>query len=140
MEGVSLICYAKKIYVPKTLQQRVLIWYHHHYLCHPGGDRLANTLSMIFVWKGMVSQACKLGRQCKHCQKFKSRTKKYRHLEPKQAETLVPWHTVCVDIIGKYNLTVKIRQPDGTIKKCELKLLCMAFIDPATGWFETILS
>ena len=70
----------------------------------------------------MVTQARKLGRQCKHCQKFKSRTKKYRHLEPKQAETLVPWHTVCVDLIGTYNLTAKVRQPDSTIKKCcELK-------------------
>ena len=84
----------------------------------------------------MVTQARKLGRQCKRCQKFKKRTKKYGHLEPKQAETLVPWHTVCVDLIGTYSLTAKVRQPDGTIKNCELKLLCMTFIDPATGWFE----
>ena len=78
-------------------------------------------------------QAHQLG--SKHCQKFKSRTKKYRYLEPKQAETLVPQHTVYADLIGTYNLTAKVRQPDGTIKKCELKLLCMTFIDPTTGWF-----
>ena len=135
VEGVSLIHFAKKIHVPKALRQRVLNWYH-HYLCHPGGDRLANTLSTICIWTGMVTQARKLGRQCERCQKFKKRTKKYGHLEPKQAETLVPWHTVCVDLIGTYSLTAKVRQPDGTIKNCELKLLCMTFIDPATGWFE----
>ena len=62
--------------------------------------------------KRMVTQeARKLGRQCKRCQKFKSRTEKYGHLEPKQAETLVPWHTVCVDLIGMYDLTAKVRQP-----------------------------
>ena len=83
----------------------------------------------------MVTQARKLvDRQCKCCQKFKSRTKKYGHLEPKQAETLVPWHAVCVDLIGTYNLTAKARQPDSTIKqKCELKVQCISFIDPATG-------
>ena len=73
VEGVNFIHFAKKIYVPKTLRQHVLNWYH-HYLCHLGGDRLANTLLTICIWKGMVTQACQLGRHCKRCQKFKSRT------------------------------------------------------------------
>ena len=135
VEGVKLIHFCKKMYVPTSLRQRALKWYH-HYLCHPGGDRLANTLKEVCVWKGMVTQARSLGKLCRECQKFKKRTTKYGHLEPKEAETLVPWHTVCVDLIGKYNLMAKVKQLDGTIEECDLRLLCMTFIDPATGWFE----
>ena len=29
-----------------------------------------------------------------------------------------------------------VRETDGSVKKSKLKLQCMAFIDPATGWFE----
>ncbi len=135
VEGHRLIHFCDKIYVPKTLRSRTLTWYH-HYLCHPGGDRLAQTLQQVCVWKGIVSQARKLCKHCKACQKYKKRGTKYGHLAPKEAETLVPWHTVCVDLIGTYTIKAKIRHPDGTIKECDLSLLCMTFIDPATGWFE----
>ena len=62
-EGVRLIHYCKKIYVPKTLHTRTLEWYH-HYLCHPGGDRLAATLSQVCTWRGIVSQARDLCKKC----------------------------------------------------------------------------
>ena len=135
VEGISLIHFCKKIYVPKTLRKRTLKWYH-HYLCHPGGDRLANTLQQVCVWNGMVNQSRQYCRQCPQCQKFKKRSTKYGHLAPKEAETLEPWHTVCVDLIGTYSVKANVRQPDGSIKVGDLSLLCMTFIDPATGWFE----
>ena len=50
-----------------------------------------------------------------------------------------PWHTYEVwvlDLIGKYSIKAEVRQTDGSIKKCDLSLLCMTFINPATGWFE----
>ena len=89
----------------------------------------------------MVSQACKkLCRECSSCQKFKKRSTKYGHLAPKEAEeSLEPWHTYEVwvlDLIGKYSIKAEVRQTDGSIKKCDLSLLCMTFINPATGWFE----
>ena len=43
IEGFNLITHKGKMYVPQSLRGRTLGWYH-HYLCHPGGDRLANTL------------------------------------------------------------------------------------------------
>ena len=135
VEGINLIHYNDKIHVPKNLRSRVLNWYH-HYLCHPGGDRLSNTLQQVCVWKGITSQARKLCKECSSCQKFKSRNTKYGHLAAKEPEILEPWHTVCVDLIGTYNIMASVRQTDGSIKKSELKLLCMTFIDPATGWFE----
>jgi hypothetical protein len=135
VEGHRLIHYHDKIYIPKNLRQRCLNWYH-HYLCHPGGDRLAATLQQVCVWKGIVSQARKLCKLCNKCQKFKKRGTKYGHLAPKEAETLDPWNTVCVDLIGKYNVKAKVSTPDGSSKECDVELLAMTFIDPATGWFE----
>ena len=52
------------------------------------------------------------------------------------AETLTPWHTVCVYIIITYTILSKFRQPDNKIITKEIQLLCMSFISPATGWFE----
>ena len=83
VEGVRLIHYCKKIYVPKTLRKRTLEWYH-HYLCHPGGDRPTATLTQVCVWKGIVHQARDLYKKCHKCQKFKKRSTKYGHLPPKE--------------------------------------------------------
>jgi len=35
IEGYVLLCYKDKIYIPQSLRQRVLSWYH-EYLLHPG--------------------------------------------------------------------------------------------------------
>ena len=137
VEGVKLLHFSEKIYVPKSLRNKVITWYH-HYLCHPGGDRLASTLKQVCVWKGMINQARNYCTRCPKCQKFKKRSTKYGHVPPKEAETMEPWHTVCVDLIGNYSVKAKVRQTDGSIKVCEINLLCMTFIDPATGWFEIV--
>ena len=52
------------------------------------------------MWSGIVYQVQKLYRTCKDCQKFKKRSAEYGLLPAKDAETLTPWHTVCVDLIG----------------------------------------
>jgi hypothetical protein len=50
---------------------------------------------------------------------------------------LKPWHTVHVDLIRPYTVTAKQQQPAKKIVSTgELKLTCMTFIDPATGWVE----
>ena len=126
----------RSMYPSLYVRKRVLHWYH-QYLCHPGGNRLTATLQQVRIWQGMISQARKLCRECKSCQKFKKRSTKYSHLAPKEAESLEPWHTVlCVDLIGTYTGMAEVRQTDGSIKKCDHSLLCMTFIDPATGWFK----
>ena len=55
VEGIKLIHFAKKFHVPRTLRKRTLEWYH-HYLCHPGGDRLATTLTQVCIWRGIVTR------------------------------------------------------------------------------------
>ena len=41
MDNVRLVLKDDKIYIPESMREWTLNWYH-HYLNHPGGDRLAN--------------------------------------------------------------------------------------------------
>ena len=56
-----------------------------------------------------------------------SKKKKYGKLPPKNVE-LIPWDTVCIDLVGPY--TVTDQKGNGII------LNAMTFMDPATDWFE----
>ena len=127
----------EKIYVPVALRQHTIEWYH-HYLNHPGGERLYKTLSKVCYWKGMANQCNKFCRKCSDCQKHKPRKRKYGHVPPKNVGELVPWDTVHTDLIGPYAIRANQFQPDGTTIEVELSLTCMTMIDPVTGWFEIV--
>ena len=135
LDGIELVTFEGKIYVPSKLREKTLHWYH-YFLNHPGGERLYKTLKQICYWKGMASAAEKHCKRCAVCQKHKPRRKKYGYLPPKNVEELTPWDTVHVDLIGPYAITAKQFQPDGKILDKELQLTCMTMIDPVTGWFE----
>ena len=135
LDNVELIMFKDRIYVPKKLRERTINWYH-HYLCHPGEDRLYNTLKGVCYWTGMKNETRSFVKRCSVCQKGKKRKRKYGHLPPKNVGTLTPWDTVHVDLIGPYSLSAKQQQPDGSITDKEFSLTCMTFVDPATGWFE----
>ena len=135
VEKRKLLHLHDRIFVPPNLRSRVITWYH-HYLIHPGGDRLAQTLRTVCAWNGLTNQCRQYCKRCKTCQKHKPRNKKYGHLPPKDQYILVPWDTLCVDLVGPYSLTAQVQQMDGTVKEMQLKLLAMTFIDPATGCFE----
>ena len=137
LEGVELIAFEDKIYVPVRLRQRTMEWYH-FYLNHPGGDRLYKTLNQVCYWKGMANQCILFCRKCSDCQTYKSRKRKYGHLPPKNVGQLVPWHTVHTDLVGPYSIKAKQYQPDGSISEIELQLTCMTMLDPVTGWFEIV--
>ena len=137
LEGVELVTFEGKIYVPISLRQRTMEWYH-HYMNHPGGERLYKTLNKVCYWKGMATQCNNLCKKCSVCQQFKSRKRKYGQLPPRNVGELVPWDTVHVDLIGPYSLTAKQFQPQGKILEVELRLTCMTMIDPVTGWFEIV--
>jgi hypothetical protein len=55
LDGVELITYEDRIYVPVKLRKRTLEWYH-HFLNHPGVERLFKTINKVCYWKGMASQ------------------------------------------------------------------------------------
>ena len=39
IEGIKILTYEDKIYIPTNLREDTITWYH-HFLCHPGADRL----------------------------------------------------------------------------------------------------
>ena len=50
LEGVEVITYQGKVYIPVQLQQRVVAWYH-EYLVHPGESRTEATIRQTYVAK-----------------------------------------------------------------------------------------
>jgi hypothetical protein len=114
-----------KIVIPLALQRRATEWYH-LYLLHPGETRMELTMGQHYCWKGMrntIQQVCKA---CAICKTTKVRNSKYGLLPPKNPEA-IPWHTLCIDLIGPYKF--------GDEKNL-VQLHCLTMIDPATGWFE----
>ena len=47
VKGVNLIYYCYRFYVPQTLSNSFIKWYH-LYLQHPGGDKLSQILITVF--------------------------------------------------------------------------------------------
>jgi hypothetical protein len=68
-DEVNLIMYQDRIYIPHSIRDRVLDWFH-HYLNHPGGDRLGNTIARCCYWKGLMNDAKKHVKHCKTCNIF----------------------------------------------------------------------
>ena len=128
----DLITRDGKIYVPKKLQTRATEWYH-TYLLHQGETRTEQTMGQHYCWKGMRSTVVKVCKACVTCRTQKKRSKRYGKLVPKRAEA-IPWHTLCIDLIGPYTIGQKVRgKKDKTFE-----LRCLTMIDPATGWFEIV--
>jgi hypothetical protein len=53
IEGYDLLCYKEKIYIPQSLRQRVLSWYH-EYLLHLGKTRTDKTIRNNMIWPGLT--------------------------------------------------------------------------------------
>ena len=129
VEGVELIHMNDKIYIPAQLRPQVLTWYH-EMLIHPGQKRLELTLRQHLTWPGLTADVKRTCDTCHLCKIYKSIPNNYGHLPPKNIDEDIPWRTICVDLIGPYQIT------DGT--GVDYKLWAMTMIDPATGWFEIV--
>jgi hypothetical protein len=100
VENESCICNKGRLVIPKPLQRRATIWYH-HYLRHPGHTRLEETMKAAIYWKGMGTTIRSITKSCKTCQINKKRSLKYGHL-PSKIVISTPWEALCVDLIGPY--------------------------------------
>ena len=128
-KSYELITRDDKIVVPKAMEREVTEWYHEN-LLHPGEKRLELTLRQHFTFIGLGPMTTRVCKACMVCRSLKANHKKYGKLPPKEPET-IPWHTLCIDLIGPY--------PFGDEKKGTLVTLhCMTMIDPATGWFDIV--
>ena len=124
----------RHICIPKQLQERAIMWYH-RMLMHPGETCMELTMAYHYIWKGMrktVVCSC-----CDSCHKNKRWHPKLGILNPKNPE-LVPWETVCIDLIGPYTISKVKYDKDGkqVISDTHTYLHTMTKIDPTTGWFE----
>ena len=57
-------------------------------------------------WEKMEDEIRQFVKQCPTCQRLKKKKKKkkYGKLPPKNVE-LIPWDTVCIDLVGPYTVT-----------------------------------
>jgi len=67
VENESCICHEGKLIIPKPLQRRATIRYH-HYLQHPRHTRLEETMKAGIYWKGMCITIRSITKLCKTCQ------------------------------------------------------------------------
>ena len=125
-KSYDLVAKEDKIVLPKKLQQKATEWYHLH-LLHPGETRMELTLGQHYCWVGMRKTILKVCQGCNICKRRKKRNKSYGEIPPKPEPELIPWHTLCIDLIGPYTFGKK---------EHEATLHCLTMIDPATGWFE----
>ena len=127
-KSYDLITRSGKIVMPKSIQRRTADWCH-GFLCHPGETRTEETIRLHYYWPNLREMVKEVCQKCHNCQITKQKFKKYGHLPPKEAEA-TPWDTLCIDLIGPYQINRK------NAKKDPLTLWALTMIDPATGWFE----
>ena len=128
IENTLCVCKEGRLVIPKPLQRRAVLWYH-HYLQHPGHTRLEETMNTAMYWKGMRTTIRSLTKSCKTCQINKRRNYKYGHL-PAKIVMSTPWECLCVDLIGPYTIKGK----DGS----QIDFMALTMIDPASSWFEIV--
>jgi hypothetical protein len=128
VENKSCICNKRRLIIPKPLQRRATMWYH-HYLQHPGHTRLEETMKAAIYWKGMRTTIRSITKSCKTCQINKKRSLKYGHL-PSKIVISTPWEALCVNLIGPYTLKGK----DGS----SIDFMALTMIDPASSWLEVV--
>jgi hypothetical protein len=75
IEGYDLLCYKEKIYIPQSLRQRVLSWYH-EYLLHPGQTRTEKIIRNNMTWPGLLLNIDCLCSTCQVCQMTNEERKK----------------------------------------------------------------
>jgi len=121
----KLITKNNKIYVPKYLQHKCAKW-HHLTLMHPGEQRLELTTAQHCTWIGLKATCEHVCKRCENCTTSKKHNQKKGLLPPKPNPEIIPWHTLCVDLVGPYKF--------GEPKKPEMhiELHCVTVIDPAT--------
>ncbi len=64
VDGTYVVCKDGRMIIPKPLQRRAVLWYH-HYLQHPGHTQLEVTMKAIIYWKGMRSTIQLITKSCR---------------------------------------------------------------------------
>jgi hypothetical protein len=128
VENESCICDKGRLVIPKPLQRRATMWYH-HYLQHPGHTHLEESMKAAIYWKGMHTTIRSITKSCKICQINKKRSLKYGHL-PSKIVISTPWEALCVNLICPYTIKGK--------DSSSIDFMALTMIDPASSWLEVV--
>ena len=74
-----------RMLIPKSLHRKILDWYH-HYLMHPGHDRLERTIKATMTWGRLKGSVHRYTKRCPKCQKFKHTKNQYGKMPEKQVK------------------------------------------------------
>jgi RNase H-like domain found in reverse transcriptase/Reverse transcriptase (RNA-dependent DNA polymerase)/Integrase zinc binding domain len=134
-QRVPLIHYKDRIVVPSSLQPRIIQWYHDN-LCHPGSLRTYKSIQAHFHWKTLSPDVKAFCTKCTVCQQYKKNTQQYGLL-PTKIQSVIPWHTVCVDMMGPWTIPTISNKANKTTKTHSIKsILIFTAIDPSTNFIE----
>jgi hypothetical protein len=104
----TVITYDSKIYIPISLRNRIVWWYHKQ-LQHTGITRMKATLIQTLTWPNLKTDVEAAVKNCHECQISKKARKNYGRLPETLTERPIAWNRVDVDII----LPLTIKTPRG---------------------------
>jgi len=120
-----------KIHLPQSSQHKCAKW-HHLTSMHPGEQRLEVTTAQRCKWIGLKPTCARVCKNCENCAASKKRDQKKGLLPPEPNPEIIPWHTLCIDLVGPCKFGDK-KKPETHIE-----LHCVTMADPVTGFFETV--
>lgn len=110
--------------IPKTLQQKLLIWAHDHPTAgHSGQQKTLFRLNTRVFWDSMRKDVCNYVKACEACQQFKyDNTPSSNQMQIHSVNE--PWHTIGIDIMGPFPVTSRNKR------------FLLVIVDYFTRWIE----
>jgi hypothetical protein len=125
IQQAPLVCFKGKIAIPTNLCSRVLTWYYHENLLHPGTNRMFH-----------ITQVENFVKYCSTCQHYKAQRKKYGHIPiPDKQQIANPWHSIAVDTIGPW---IILQSPHSSKSKEPTTLQALTIIDLNMHFMEIV--
>ena len=124
-----------RIFVPKTLRQPLINWYHDN-LLHAGQRRMEESVLRYFTWPGCTADIERFVKSCETCQKNKStNTGRAGKIPLKDPPEYEPWDMLTVDLCGPWKTII---EDESSKKKSKMQIWALTMVDEATGWIEII--
>lgn len=134
VDGVHVVTYHKKVWVPESVQERLVEWYH-SVLQHAGKNRMVNTIGQTFAWRGLTESVANHVDTCDSCQCNKHSNKKAYGKLPlvSSLRNKEPWQTVHVDCGGPWTIRYQHKDTNQIIK---FEIHVIGMVDACTNWCE----
>eukprot|EP00834_Sanchytrium_tribonematis_P004885 NODE_265_length_11346_cov_0.635814.p1 type:complete len:471 gc:universal NODE_265_length_11346_cov_0.635814:4493-3081(-) len=130
VQGTKVLLHNKQIYIPHSLQNKVISWVHESYL-HPGEIRTNNILNSICFWPKMRQQIKSHVNKCLICKKSKKNALQYGKLKPTDIHNNIsPFEIIAVDLQGPF--------PSSDDPEYEEFKYLLTIIDISSRWCELI--